>query len=322
MSKKKEWGDFLWDTWCLLSGIGIWPRFIEPHLLCTSQIFLPIEASSSCLKALKIAHFSDLHWSSDFSEARLEKLLKKIKKMQPDLICFTGDFLCYSKLEDENRLFSFLQRLEAPLGCFAILGNHDYDQPVHVNRQGIFDIKTPSYTSKIEQGVDRFLFPVLPIGETTEEVKQIQMHEGLMQLMKKTQWTVLHNQTVLIPYNKSYINICGLGDYALGQFKPEKAFNNYQASYPGIILSHNPDTIPLLENYPGNLILSGHTHGGQVNIPGIWQRLSELRYPEYKSGLKKIGSKFAYINRGIGHTMPFRWFAPPELTLLQYLESV
>lgn len=321
MIKQKQWSDFFWDAWCLFSCVGIWPRFIEPRLLCTSKVFLPVDASSFCLKGLKIVQFSDLHWSSQFSQNQIKKLLKKIRTIQPDLICFTGDFLCHSELEDKNRLLSFLQSLEAPLGCFAILGNHDYDQPVCINAEGFFDIDTPPYSSKIRKGIQRFLFPTTPKGESTEKAKRIDMHLDLMHLLRQTKWTILHNETVLIPYKNSYINLCGLGDHALGRFTPEEAFKNYASSYPGIILSHNPDTIPLLQNYPGNLILSGHTHGGQINLPGIWQRLSELQYPEYKSGLKKVGDKLAYINRGIGHTMPFRWFAPPEITFFHYRET-
>src|ERR1700722_3315000 len=101
-----------------------------------------------------------------------------------------------------------------------------------------------------------------------------------------------------------------------GRFKPDLAFKDYNPAYTGIVLAHNPDCGPELKNYPGDVILSGHTHGGQINLPWLWKRFTLMKNMQYKRGLWKIGNKFMYVNRGIGSVMKFRWFAIPEILLL------
>ena len=101
----------------------------------------------------------------------------------------------------------------------------------------------------------------------------------------------------------------------LGRFHPEVAFQSYDSDFPGIILTHNPDSISLLQGYPGEVVLCGHTHGGQVNLPGLSEKFTLLENQKLKKGFWKVGDKLVYINRGLGSVMNFRWFSRPELSL-------
>lgn len=316
MLKKKKKIEWLWDAWCMASGIGIWPRYIEPHLLSVTRLSLPIPSLPTQLEGLRLLHFSDLHWQESFSSLLLSQLVKQANLLKPDLICFTGDFLCRSQLEDREGLKQLLNALKAKSGCFAILGNHDYAQFVTINSQGDYDIEFPSSEALLAKGMKALFRPVPLTQKITPQVKQVERHADLISLLKETPFQLLDNATQLVAFRGSWINVCGLGEYTLGRFDPQKAFASYYSSYPGIILSHHPDTLPLLKPYPGELILSGHTHGGQVNLPFIWKRLTRLAHPEFKRGLKKLGEgKWAYINRGLSGVMQFRWFSLPELTL-------
>ena len=87
-----------WNAWCCLSIVGIWPRFIEPTLLKKSYVKLKIPKLPLDLQGLKIAQFSDLHLHSKVSDSFLRKIKQKIDSFQPDIIFFTGDFLCFSLL--------------------------------------------------------------------------------------------------------------------------------------------------------------------------------------------------------------------------------
>lgn len=316
-----KWKEYLWNGWCIGSIIGIWPRFIEPHLLFKTKITLPIPSLPKELDGLKIAHFSDLHWSSDFPPNLAKKLIKKIKEFEPDLICFTGDFLSCSQLENKKELNQFLNSFEAPLGCFAILGNHDYSRFVTVNNKGHYDVEAPSQQSIISKGFQRLFSPSFLSGSVTQEAKEISEHKELVNLLANTPFKLLRNETIVASYQGKNINISGLEEYSLGRCLLPTTFSTYNPNYPGIILSHNPDTIPLFENYPGDLILCGHTHGGQVNLPWFWKKFTKIEHPEYKKGLKKLKGvtkeKWAYINRGLSSVMPFRWFAPPEITFIE-----
>ena len=101
---KKQWSEWAWDLWCIVSGIGIWPRYIEPNILRVTRISLPIAHLPFELIGLKILQFSDLHWNHQFSSFLQKKLIHKINALKPDLIVFTGDFLCCSKLENREGL--------------------------------------------------------------------------------------------------------------------------------------------------------------------------------------------------------------------------
>lgn len=312
----KQWSEWLWDAWCIASVIGIWPRFIEPRLLTVKRLALSLPHFPKALDGLKILHFSDLHWNDQFPSRYQKKIIRQINSLTPDLILFSGDFLCCSKLENPEGLRLFLESLKARIGCFAVLGNHDYADFVTINAQGDYDVEETSAASTIVKGFKRlFRSPVLT-KKVTERALRVGKHQELMHLIKQTPFQLLNNTTQLIACNGHWINICGLEDYSLGKCLPSEAFKNYHAQYPGIILSHNPDTFELLTHYPGDLILSGHTHGGQVNLPWLWKRFTRLEKWELKRGLKKAGKKMGYINRGISSVMKFRWFAPPELTLI------
>jgi predicted MPP superfamily phosphohydrolase len=313
---RKQWSEWAWNAWCIASGIGIWPRYIEPRVLDMTRLALPIPNLPSELEGLSIVHFSDLHWNNQFSTLLRRKLIRKVNSLQPDLILFTGDFLCRSRLENPEGLKLTLESLKANVGCFAVLGNHDYDQFVTVNKKGDYDVEAPSKASNISKGFKRLFCGVNLTKHVTDQARQVKMHEDLMTLLQQTPFQLLNNTSKLVAYNGSWINICGLEEYTLGRFNPDFAFKHYQAHYPGIILSHNPDILPMLKHYPGNLILAGHTHGGQVNLPILWKRFTRIEHDQFKRGLKTLDKKWVYINRGISSLMKFRWFATPELTFI------
>jgi len=307
--------DRLWDSWCILSVVGIWPRFIEPSLLSVTKIELP--TSQMCEKSgkIKILQLSDLHWSGNFSRSFQCKITQKINQLQPDIIVFTGDFLIQSRLESQDALLQFLNSLEAPFGCFAILGNHDYATYVTVNAKGDYDVEKDRSENLIFKGFKRLFNRVRLTSKVSEEARETVAHSELLQLITRSSFQLLHNKSQLLTINGCKLNVCGLGEYTLGCSQPKQAFENYDSNYPGIVLTHNPDSVPMLLNYPGDLILCGHTHGGQLNLPFIWKKFTRLENSQFKRGLKKIRKKHIYINRGVGSGIRFRWFSRPELTL-------
>jgi uncharacterized protein len=137
--------------------------------------------------------------------------------------------------------------------------------------------------------------------------------------------------------------IVGLPDYWSRQFAPELTLPKIASTVPRIVLSHNPDSAEDLLPWRVDLQLSGHTHGGQVVIPGIgpvigkvkeirakipkkfkrwvpflWRECYEVvQNWEWSQGLHRVGNNLMYINRGLGTYMPGRFFCPPELTLIE-----
>lgn len=312
---KKHPADFIWDLWCIASIIGIWPRYIEPNLLSTTRLSIKTKDLPQALHGLKILQFSDLHWHERISPTFLDKLLKKAAALQPDLIVFTGDFLCYSILPDPEPLKDFLSAFDAPYGCYAVLGNHDYEKYVSVNEDGDYDTHGKT-NSPIKKGWKRLLTPKSLTTKTTDRVRSLSYHHDLIECLKQTPFQLLHNETTVVRIKDSALNICGLGEHMLGRCLPELAYQKYDRRFPGIVLLHNPDGLPSLKGYPGDLVLCGHTHGGQVNIFGLSNKFMFLENPRMKRGLINFSNRHVYVNRGTGSVMPFRWFSTPELLLL------
>jgi predicted MPP superfamily phosphohydrolase len=315
MKSKFSLTNILWDAWCFSSIIGIWPRFIEPKLIRCRRHELKIPSLPEDLQGIRILQFTDLHLGSQTKPKFLKKLQRKITELSPDMIVYTGDFICHSKLENfQDTLHAFLKPLKAPLGCYACFGNHDYSQYLGINDEGEYDISNNSSTT-ISHGFSRLFKSKTLKKHVTERAKAIPLHNELCNLLEDSPFQVLHNKCVQVPYKNSGLNVCGLGDYFAGRCLPEEAFANYDSKLNGIILSHNPDSISLLKNYPGDIILSGHSHGGQVNLPWMWKRFTLLEQQELRYGLHSIENKRIHVSCGLGSPLTFRWFARPEICL-------
>ena len=310
---RKSIGSFLWDLWCIVSIIGIWPRFIEPALLRGKKLKI---LSKKVKSPIKIAFFSDLHWNRSQSSAMLNKLVKKTDDFDPDYLFLGGDFLCEAELFDKEKLTNYLCRFKAKKGCFAILGNHDYDKPLSINENGDYDVTSKG--APLNKIITRLFKSTRLTGKTTERAQNLKPHPELLNLLKMTPFECLNNQT----QETDEINIVGLGEYMASQANPEKAYQGYNPEKEGVVLVHNPDMIPHMLSYPGCLFLSGHTHGGQVNLPWIWRRLTAMEDSRFKSGEVQLQEKMAFVSRGVGSLIPFRWFASPEVVFVEISPDV
>lgn len=305
---------FCIDLPCVLSLVGLWARFIEPRLLCVTSLKWQVASSHRHLDGLTIVHLSDLHFHASFSDAFLERIVRKVRRLKPDLLVFTGDFICYARLEEQARLKSFLGQLSAPLGAYCVFGNHDYGEYVSRNREGNYAKMTPPPPFKgVVRGLQT-LFGALPAGnEVTQEVLGVGLHADLTALLRETPFTLLENLSVTLPVG---LNIVGLGEYILGRSRPEVAFSSYDRRFPGLILTHNPDSLPRLLPFPGDLVLAGHTHGQQIHLPflrHLSEKLTRLEQPHLSRGRHVVGDKELIVNRGLGGHKPLRFCSPPEI---------
>lgn len=151
---------------------------------------------------------------------------------------------------------------------------------------------------------------------------------------------VLWNQ-IAYPLGQQ-LPIVGLADYWSKEFEIKPVMSQLDADTPRIVLSHNPDTAELLKKWRVDLQLSGHTHGGQIMLPGIGpaitlyksfrRKLSKsarrrmpfmqkdcakvVRHWEWAQGYHHVGNNQLYVNRGLGTYFPGRLFCPPEVTII------
>ncbi len=306
------------DLLSIVSVVGIWPRYIEPHILKITHLDWKLPKEASHLEGLTCVQLSDLHFHSQMSDAFLDKIVRRVMRQKPDLIFFTGDFICHAKLPQPDRLKKFLSRLQAPQGCFCIFGNHDYQSYVSLNSEGVFDsLPPPNPVKGMIRGLRALFLPKRTRYAVSAKAQALPPHEGLMQLLADTPFTLLENSTMTLSIG---LNITGLGDHALNRCRPETAFAGYQKKFPGIILSHNPDTFKQLCDYPGDWVLSGHTHGEQIHLPfcrPLSRKLARLQNGPYSRGLFEERGKKLYVTRGVGSPKPFRFCSPPEIVVLK-----
>lgn len=313
--------DILFDFLCVASFFGIWPRFIEPKLLNIQKLDLKIKNLHPGLEGLRALHYSDIHFSASSSPYLLNKVLRVFNEFQPHLCLFTGDLITHSNFEDpKNQLRDFLLQLQPPLGSFFVLGNHDYEKYATLCESGYVDVleEKKSYLLRVFK---RFFFEKRPFWGIQERLSLIEENYKLSKLLKETGHVLLHNESRQVKRKGASLNIVGLGDLWLRRFLPEKAFANYDSDWPGIVLSHNPDTFVELCKWPGDLVLSGHTHGGQVNLPFISKRLIFQEHMEYIRGYYERGDKRLYVSPGLSSPKPFRLFCPPEILLVSLSKS-
>lgn len=300
----------LFEAAVIASIVGIWPRWVETNLLKVTKLFIEAPLADP----LKIVMLSDLHLNSRNSDLFLNKLLKKVKNESPDIILWGGDFLCSGKVSDKKRFLKVLASLKAPLGVFAVLGNHDYEKGIIVNENGDYDISENSQETPFLKGIKRLFSSNYVSGKVTERAKALNPSKELLDILKQENIKLLDNETIEV----ARVNITGISERMGGKDDVEKAFSTYNKDLPGIILVHNPDVIPSLLDRPGSLILAGHTHGGQINLPYLWRQFTLMENPEYKSGFYKRDSKEIYVSKGLGGVFPFRLNAIPEIVSITF----
>jgi predicted MPP superfamily phosphohydrolase len=126
---------------------------------------------------------------------------------------------------------------------------------------------------------------------------------------------VLHNEGVALGIGRETIYLAGLDDGWSGQPDLKAALDNLPANVPTILLAHEPDLADVFSlDSRVSLQLSGHSHGGQVRLPGVGAPVLPSLGQKYDQGLYKVKDMWLYTSRGIGLIVPIRLNCPPEIT--------
>ena len=107
-----------------------------------------------------------------------------------------------------------------------------------------------------------------------------------------------------------------MGDLWSGEIEAARAFSGVDPRAPTVLLAHNPDSKDELGAYPWDLMLSGHTHGGQVIVPFDGPRFAPVEDKRYVAGLKPWGTRQIHVTRGVGNIGGVRFRCRPEVSLV------
>ncbi|MBA4148773.1 MAG: phosphodiesterase YaeI [Verrucomicrobia bacterium] len=230
-------------------------------------------------QSLKILHLSDLHASNMVSLEFIEKAINLGLREKPDLICLTGDYIT-RKYNDWEGYAGVLSALPKAAPTFATLGNHD-----------------GGAWCGIHNGY-----------EDSHNVRNLFDKSGIAHL---------DNATHKLELRGWKMNLVGLGDIWEKDFQPRKAFSGCDdASCVTTVLSHNPDTKDDLRPYKWNLMLSGHTHGGQVELPFFGAPIAPVKDRRFIKGLHQWDNRWLNVTKGIGNLYGIRINCRPEVSLL------
>jgi predicted MPP superfamily phosphohydrolase len=242
-------------------------------------------------RKIKILHLSDLHLSQTVSAEDIDQAFQEGLKGSPHACMITGDFITdQPSAEKLQSLGNCLAKYSAKLPIFACLGNHDGGSWA-ANHGG---------------------FP------TSEKVSL---------MLRESRVRLLHNQRVSVMLNRTPITLIGVGDLWSRECLPMKCLSKKvqkQASPSplNLVLCHNPDAKEILRPFDWDLMLCGHTHGGQLRIPFTnYAPLAPVKDLSMTEGLHALDGRSIYITRGVGSLYGLRINCRPEASLLELTNS-
>ena len=261
-----------------------------PHNMELVNVRVEIDRLPSSFKGFKIALLSDFHSSLVVSRKHIEAAAEMTMNEKPDAIALTGDFISgHARIRSRSvgkirkkyidRCIDGLSQLKAEHGIYAVLGNHDFWSGSHA-----LEWITSEFSRRL----------------------------GVV-------W--LRNKSAKLEKDSELIHLLGVDDFWSRGCSLEKAYKGLNGSSAKILLSHNPDINKRIdeEKRDIDLVLSGHTHGGQMPVPF---RKGDALVPsiygqKYREGRVQDGKRVTYVTRGVGHLLlPVRLSSPPEVTII------
>lgn len=266
---------------------------VERNLFTLRRFEVPVLAPDA--EPLRVLHVSDLHLMPD--QARKQRWVAELAALDPDIVVVTGDNMAHpDAVPGVVRAF---EPLFAYPGAF-VFGSNDYRGPVWKNPLGYFD-KDREYV----QGVE------LP----SEELRGIFTDAG---------WVDLNNARVLLKAGGRSIELAGVDDPHVERDDYDQIAGPVdQAAELHIGVTHSPEPYVLdaMAADGFSLLLAGHTHGGQVRVPGVGALVTNCGLPRSMArGLHRWPDSDAYlhVSAGLGThpTAPIRFACRPEASLL------
>jgi len=264
------------------AGIALYAGEIERHWIEVTHCDVHLPGMAAEFDGFRIAQLSDIHMDEFTEPFFVRDAVARINRLRPDAVFLTGDFVTAEFASDTFaegaawQCANLLAGLECP-ARYAVFGNHDV------------------------------LISETAVGEALRD-------NGV---------AVLRNSCLPLERGQARLWLAGVDDPLEGEPDPDAALPaaiRNQPREPVILLCHAPDYADDLLKLPAgqavDLMLSGHTHGGQVRLP----LLPPFQLPplgrKYVEGWFHLGRMQLYVNRGLGTVgVPFRLDCPPEITL-------
>ncbi|MFA0784836.1 metallophosphoesterase [Fervidibacter sacchari] len=265
-----------------LAWKGIW---VEPKQLTVERYILTLERLPEPLDGLTIAFLTDLHLlPSGFGVEIAEWAVIRANEANPDIVALGGDLVHWCGAVPH--LIPVLRRLKSRYGIFAVLGNHDHHCP--------WRLKKPS-----------------PWGGKPLSVEEWRI------ALERANVRLLVNEAVRLEINGATLWLVGVDDPYTGRDNLKGALSEVPQDAFAILIAHSPDIVDDPNISRVALVLSGHTHGGQIVFPLLGPILAPCRDKFRRAqGLSRVNGTWLYVSRGISAGLPIRLRCPPEVSVL------
>ncbi len=257
----------LWESVLGRVYEGRWPSrlALSRARVRRAELAVRAEGAPRGFAPLKVGFASDLHAGPTTPTAVLEEAFAHLRAFSPDVLVLGGDYVLFEAAYAQE-LAPLIRSVAAPLGRYAVLGNHDL------------------------WADDR----------------------AVARALERAEAALLVNRCVALP-GRPEVSLGGLDDAWAGTPDYESAFEGARAVH--LVAMHSPDHVPGLAGRRFALALCGHTHGGQIALPGP----TALHAPSeasrrYLAGRYDLPGGPLWVSRGVGHAeVPWRCFAPADV---------
>lgn len=233
--------------------------------------------------SLKVLLLSDLHFRKHTPQKLLDQIIEVTHQEKPDLICFTGDLLNKNMVHKMN--------------------DNDH-RKLHL------------FLSSLEATYAKLAVYGNHDYEDSTTTKSVEGH------LNKANFTILRNQSLTINTNSNSINCIGLDSEDDGTLLIEPSFATIDPKQLNIVLEHTPDTFDKINTYPFDIMLAGHSHGGQVRLPIIGAIIHNHYAKQYDLGHYHQNGHHLLVTSGLGTTgIHVRLFNPPAIEIINFVHK-
>ena len=259
-------------------GVPLYAAEVSRHELRVEYVQVHLPRLPEVFDGLRVVQISDLHYANFTEPSFIQQVVHRANELKADVVLFTGDYI-------STGLWRYEEIVRFAYSCAEILSH--VACPIRYAVLGNHD----------------YFFNRWVVTDA----------------LKTHNIPVLANRYEPLEREGKRLWFAGTGDAIKKDIDLEKAVPaaSRKDGEPTILLSHEPDSFDMIARYNVDLMLSGHTHGGQIRLPFLPALFLPEMGVKYVEGLFRLGSTQLYVNRGIGAVgLPFRFNCPPELTVL------
>jgi uncharacterized protein len=257
-------------------GLPLYAAEISRHEISIERHTFYLDRLPEAFRGFRIVQISDFHYAEYTEAFFLREVVRRVNRLEPDAVVYSGDYVTIG-------FFSQARTKGYAYECAEILSG----------------VECPLRYAVLGNHDSTFAEPAVTDALAIHGIKLLKNSFMPLELSGRRLW------------------LAGSGDAVYKQMDLDKSIPPAALTdgEPVILMVHEPDVLPIAARYNVDLMLSGHTHGGQIRFPFVPPMHLPPLGRRYVEGFYCLGPTQLYVNRGIGAVgVPFRFNCPPEIT--------